>query len=59
MKHRLAFVALLVALTTAFVVTQTSAADKGRGPGRNVVFVQTNESAGNRILVFDPAMTVT
>jgi 6-phosphogluconolactonase (cycloisomerase 2 family) len=45
--------ALLVALTAAFVVTQTSAADKGRGPGRNVVFVQTNESAGNRIVVFD------
>jgi 6-phosphogluconolactonase (cycloisomerase 2 family) len=52
MKHRTILGALLAALAVALVGVQSSLADPGDGHGK-VVFVQTNELNGNRILVYD------
>jgi 6-phosphogluconolactonase (cycloisomerase 2 family) len=52
MKNRTILGALLAALAVALVGAQSSFADSGNGNGK-VVFVQTNELNGNRILVYD------
>src|SRR5262245_32263818 len=55
MKHRWTLVVLLAAVVAALVGAQGSLADRENGGGRKVVFVQTNEPSGNRIVVFDRA----
>src|SRR5262245_9599141 len=45
--------ALIVVLAAALVGAQVALGDDSNGGGRNVVFVQTNEPTGNRIVVFD------
>jgi 6-phosphogluconolactonase (cycloisomerase 2 family) len=52
MKHRPTFGALLAALALVLIATPTAYADDGHGDS-HVVFVQTNEPAGNRIVVYD------
>jgi 6-phosphogluconolactonase (cycloisomerase 2 family) len=54
MKHRSVLVALLAALAAALVGAQAAGADDGHG-GKGVVFVQTNQPAGNQIVVYDQA----
>jgi 6-phosphogluconolactonase (cycloisomerase 2 family) len=51
MKHRSVLLALLVALAAALIGAQASYAGHGTG----VVFVQTNQPAGNEIAVYDQA----
>lgn len=51
MKHRSILLALLGALAAALVGAQASSADNGKG----VVFVQTNQTGGNEIAVYDQA----
>ena len=52
MKHRWILAALLVSVAAPLVGAQTALADPGDGHGK-VVFVQTNEASGNRILAYD------
>ena len=52
MKHRMTLAVLLAVLAATLVGAQNALADPGGGHGK-VVFVQTNELAGNRILVYD------
>jgi 6-phosphogluconolactonase (cycloisomerase 2 family) len=52
MKHRTTLAVMLAVLTATLVGAENAFADPGEGHGK-VVFVQTNELAGNRILVFD------
>ena len=51
MKHRPILAALLAATVVALVGSQAALADPGQGPG-HLVFVQTNQPAGNQIVVF-------
>jgi 6-phosphogluconolactonase (cycloisomerase 2 family) len=53
MRYRPVLAALLLALAAALVGTQASHAKSGHGRHGKVVFVQTNEPAGNRIVVYD------
>jgi len=56
MTHRSVFAALCAMLVVALVGAHAAAAGRGhheRGRGKRVVFVQTNELSGNRILVYD------
>lgn len=61
MTHRSAFAVLSAAVALALVGVQASAAGRGHGRGnhhgvghgKRVVFVQTNELSGNRIVVYD------
>src|SRR5436189_302188 len=52
MKHRTTLAVLLAVLAAMLVGAQNAFAGPGDGHG-SVVFVQTNELAGNRILVYD------
>jgi 6-phosphogluconolactonase (cycloisomerase 2 family) len=52
MKHRWMLVALLATVAAALAGAQSAFADPGGGHGK-VVFVQTNEVSGNRVLVYD------
>src|SRR5262249_58161468 len=52
MTHRTTLAVLLAVLATVLAGAQNAFADPGDGHGK-VVFVQTNELSGNRILVFD------
>ena len=52
MKHRTALAVLLAVLAAVLVGAQNAFADPGDGHGK-VVFVQTNQLSGNRILVYD------
>jgi 6-phosphogluconolactonase (cycloisomerase 2 family) len=52
MKHRTALAVLLGVLAAGLAGAQNAFADPGDGNGK-VVFVQTNEVSGNRILVYD------
>jgi len=52
MKHRTTLAVLLAVLAGALAGAQSAFADTGDGHG-NVVFVQTNQPSGNRILVYD------
>jgi 6-phosphogluconolactonase (cycloisomerase 2 family) len=52
MKHRTTLAVVLAFLAVALAGAQNAFADPGDGHGK-VVFVQTNELNGNRILVFD------
>ena len=54
MKHRSGLVALLVVVTAALVGAQAAYGDETHGKG--VVFVQTNQPAGNEIVVYDQAV---
>jgi hypothetical protein len=53
MRYRPVLAALLLALAAALVGAQASHAKSGHGRHGKVVFVQTNEPAGNRIVVYD------
>jgi 6-phosphogluconolactonase (cycloisomerase 2 family) len=54
MRYRPILAALLVTIAAALAGAQASLAQGGHGKGhRKVVFVQTNETSGNRIVVFD------
>jgi 6-phosphogluconolactonase (cycloisomerase 2 family) len=53
MNHRPLLAALLVAAAAVLAGAQPSSAESGHGRHANVVFVQTNELNGNRIVVFD------
>jgi 6-phosphogluconolactonase (cycloisomerase 2 family) len=60
MTHRSAFAVLCALLAVALVGAQAAAAGRGHGRGHHkgghgkpVVFVQTNELSGNRIVVYD------
>jgi 6-phosphogluconolactonase (cycloisomerase 2 family) len=55
MTYRPALAAVLAALAFALVGAQAAHADRGqgRGGGKAVVFVQTNEPTGNQIAVYD------
>jgi 6-phosphogluconolactonase (cycloisomerase 2 family) len=60
MTHRSAFALLCALLALTLVGTQAAAAGRGHGRGhhkgghgKRVVFVQTNELSGNRIVVYD------
>jgi len=52
MTHRMTLAVLLTVLAAALAGAQTAIADPGEGQGK-LVFVQTNELSGNRILVYD------
>src|SRR5262249_21117387 len=52
MTHRTTLAVLLAVLAAVLAGAQNAFADPGDGHGK-VVFVQTNELSGNRILVFD------
>ena len=53
MNKRLSFIALLLlAMAAAAVVPVADAAKSQRGAGESLVFVQTNEPSGNRVLVY-------
>jgi 6-phosphogluconolactonase (cycloisomerase 2 family) len=54
MRYRPVLAALLVTIAAALAGAQASLAQGRHGKAhRNVVFVQTNETSGNRIVVFD------
>jgi 6-phosphogluconolactonase (cycloisomerase 2 family) len=53
MKHRSGLIALLVALAAALIGAQ--ATNAGTEGAKRVVFVQTNQPAGNQIAVYDRA----
>ncbi len=54
MKHRSVLIALLAALAAALVGAQAANADGAHG-AKGVVFVQTNQLAGNEVVVYDQA----
>lgn len=53
MRYRSVLAALLVALAAALAGAQVAYAKGGHGRHAKVVFVQTNEPSGNRIVVYD------
>ncbi|HMC71488.1 MAG TPA: beta-propeller fold lactonase family protein, partial [Mycobacteriales bacterium] len=54
MKHRSGLFALLAVVAAALVGAQAAGADDAHG-GKGVVFVQTNQPAGNQIVAYDQA----